>query len=301
MIVDRVPARVTLVKDSISPDGIRLPTWHAEYWRPIHSEVMTHRDFSRNARSSRAVPTEKLLKETPFMPHFMQNRPGMQSLEDMPSTMREQAEKIWYDLARHTQEEVRKLHSLGVHKQWANRPLEWFGYIHTLITSTNLQNFWSLRIHSAAQPELQELAASMKMQLDESEPDQLKPGEWHLPFVDSLRVNGRQCFYMEDSGQRIEIPVMDAQALSVARCARLSYKPFDGQDSLEAEFARFHRLLSDVPPHASPAEHQCSPDTWIEDEDQGYWKHPELHGNLYGWVQYRKTVTGERALDIRRA
>jgi len=301
MLYNEVPAEVKIIADSISPDGIRLPTWHARYWRPIHAEVMTHRDFSRNARSSRAVPTVKLLAEDPFMPHFMQNQPGMQALQEMPEPARKLAEKIWYDLARHTQAEVEKLHELGVHKQWANRPLEWFGWIDVLITSTNLQNFWNLRIHSAAQPELQTMAAMMNKALADSTPQLLRPGEWHMPYVHWTRVRDKQLFWTSDAeGKRYSLTLEEALKLSTARCARLSYKPFDGSDKLSDEFARYDRLITDTPPHATPSEHQCTPDRWIEDEDEGHWEQPLLHGNLYGWVQHRKLIPGERALDIRK-
>ena len=51
----------SIVADSISPTDDRLTTVVLKYPRFIHSEVMTHRLFSRNAASSRAIPIEKML------------------------------------------------------------------------------------------------------------------------------------------------------------------------------------------------------------------------------------------------
>ena len=63
-----------------------LITFALTYWRPIHLEFMTHRVFSRNAQSSRAYPTAKLLEKvrtTPAGPnHWGKNQPGMQAHEE---------------------------------------------------------------------------------------------------------------------------------------------------------------------------------------------------------------------------
>jgi thymidylate synthase ThyX len=182
----RVPGYgVTMIEDSISEEGIRLCTLQLRYPRFIHAELMTHRVFSRNARSSRAVPTSKLLLEPPFMPEFKQNKPGMQAGGDMEDANLKAAMLIWEDLAAYTQNQVRNLHNLGVHKQWANRPLEWFGWIDVLVTSTDWANFFALRIDPGAQPELHLTAKLIKEVMDENKPKLLQPGEWHLPYVDA--------------------------------------------------------------------------------------------------------------------
>lgn len=45
------------------------------------------------------------------------------------------------------------------------------------------------------------------------------------------------------------------------------------------------RLFSykNINSHASPLEHQATPDDFA-----GSWANPHLHGNLNGWIQYRK-------------
>lgn len=284
------PITVNIIKDSIAPDGIRLTTIHARYPRYIHAELMTHRVFSRNARSSRAVPSKTLLAEDMFVPHFMQNMPGMQAKEEMEEGARKAAEEIWHQMAEVCQEGVQMLHGLGVHKQWANRPLEWFGYIDVLITSTDWVNFFHLRDHGDAQPEICELARKMIEAMNSSHPDNLYPGDWHLPYVTDHEL------YKYD----LDI----CKKLSVARCARISYKPFDGDASLEKELDRYEKLVGNTPLHASPAEHQATPDTQVRiparlfwGASQYAWKHPQEHGNFRGWRQYRKMLANEAVFD----
>ena len=60
-----------IVADSINKQGDRITTFLLTYPRFIHSELMTHRMFSRNSASSRAIPFEKMVKdvlENPFIP-----------------------------------------------------------------------------------------------------------------------------------------------------------------------------------------------------------------------------------------
>jgi hypothetical protein len=72
-----------IILDSINAEGIRLTTLHMRYPRMVHSELMTHRVFSRNGRSSRAVPVMTLLAEDHYTPHFLKNKPGMVATEEM--------------------------------------------------------------------------------------------------------------------------------------------------------------------------------------------------------------------------
>ena len=279
-----------IVLDSISPEGIRLPTLHLRYWRPIHAEFMTHRVFTRNGRSSRAVPVVTLLQEEPYLPYFMKNRPGMVATEELSAAEQDQARRIWWDMILACRNGVSQLHALGVHKQWANRPLEWFGYIDVLLTTTDIENFMVLRDDPAAQPEIRDLAQMMKEALAASTPNVLYPDQWHLPYVTDEEL--------------LEHGVEIAKKLSTARCARLSYKPFDGNASIEAEIERFERLIVSRPVHASPAEHQATPDLRILGHEGPYgewrptrWQNRHLHGNFYGWIQHRKTIPHEAVFD----
>lgn len=275
---------VKIILDSISPNNIRLTTFHCRYWRAIHSELMTHRDFSRNARSSRAVPSLTLLTEDIFVPQFGMNKRGMQSEILASPELQDRWASQWTELAEICRSFVQNWQDEGMHKQWANRPLEWFGWIDVLITSVRWENFWALRISEYAQPEFNALAVAMKAEMELSKPQLLYPGDWHLPYISPA----------EHEDPRFGIELL--RKLSVARCARLSYTPFDGEANLDAELKRYNSLVVSRPVHASPAEHQATPDTGVRAPfatSAMKWNNPQLHGNLTGWRQYRKMLPHE--------
>jgi thymidylate synthase ThyX len=63
--------KAKIVADSISPQGHRITTMLLTFPRFILAELNTHRVFSRNSASSRAIPFEKMVKmveEDPFIP-----------------------------------------------------------------------------------------------------------------------------------------------------------------------------------------------------------------------------------------
>lgn len=280
---------VQIVADSISVhDRIRLTTMQLHYWRPIHAELMTHRVFSRNARSSRAVPVATLLKETPYFPQFQYNQPGMQAADVLDNDHMVQAHAVWQRMIDACRNGCAELHDIGVHKQWANRPLEWFGWIDVLVTSTDWANWFELRDHGDAAPEIHELAHLMGEALEDNNLNvaELWPGDWHLPYI-----------LPEEPGSSEELKL-----LSTARCARLSYKPFDGNADYEKEQERYNKLVGSRPVHASPAEHQATPDYKFDiDLGKGQfirtWAQPTKHGNFTGWIQNRKEIPHEAVMD----
>lgn len=279
--------KAQVIADSVSTDGIRLTTMQLRYWRPIHSELMTHRVFSRNARSSRAVPVTVLLSEDIYLPHFMQNKRGMQSTDEVDDQLRLRWEQEWISLAQTTRDYVAKWGEEGMHKQWANRPLEWFGWIDVLVTSTDWQNFWDLRCHRDAQPDFKFLAELMRTAYEESLPKHLRLDEWHLPYITDEEIK--------------TLPLEELQRVSSARCARLSYKPFDGNSTYEAELKRYDLLVGSAPVHASPTEHIATPDFKVtfevgKSKIHG-WANESSHGNFHGWRQFRKSIPNECGLD----
>lgn len=88
-----------VLADSVSPHGVRLLTVEMTYPRIIHSEQMTHRVFSRNSASTRAIPLKNQivnLIENPFVPEkFGINQPGMQSFQHLAGKKYEEAVEIW--------------------------------------------------------------------------------------------------------------------------------------------------------------------------------------------------------------
>ncbi len=272
--------KVEIICDSVAPSGARITTFSLTYPRFIHAELMTHRMFSRNAGSSRAIPLKKQIEymksEYAKPAYFMSNQKGMQGKAKLPKDAESKAQAIWYMAMQDAIKHAEALGlpedegGLGVHKQYCNRLLEPYMFINVLVTSTNYSNFFHLRDHPDAQPEIQLLAKEMKKQYNASKPEKLREGEWHLPYVTEEDKNK-----LTHSEQIVK---------SVACSARVSYKTFDGQSpSLESCQRIYDKLLESQPIHASPAEHQAMA---LSD--------PNIRsGNLQGWQQYRKTLKGE--------
>jgi hypothetical protein len=259
-----------VVEDSIYEGGKRLVTMQLKYQRFIHAELMTHRVFSRNASSSRAIPVAKMLQqvyEEPAMPvEWGKNQPGMQSRELLSAEDTECAKSSWLAAAKMAAGAAEALMETGVHKQIANRLLEPFQWIHVVVTATEWDNFFALRDHPDAQPEIRELARAMKAAMVASTPRQLGDGEWHLPYV--LQP------------ERETLSLAEQIACSVARCARVSYLRHDHtMPTLINDVDLHDKLVLANPPHMSPTEHQATPtmDTGKE-------------ANLRGWMQYRRQI-----------
>jgi hypothetical protein len=268
-----------IIADSKYPGGPRLTTMSLTYPRVVHAEFMTHRVFSRNASSSRAIPVTKMIQsviDNPFIPvHWGKNQKGMQADQEVDAATAAEAEAIWLDLRDKCVEACRKLTNLGIHKQIANRPLEWCGHISVVVTSTEWNNFFALRYHGKAQPEIMHLAKAAWAAYRGSEPRQVPrthhgdPWFWHLPYVlDSERSE----------------PIKELLKRSTARCARVSYLNHDGTNpDADKDRALFATLVDDVPPHMSPAEHQGFPATSPD----------VVSGNFTGWIQHRKLIPNE--------
>lgn len=284
-----------IVADSVSPQGRRLTTVKCVYPWFIHGEVMTHRVFSRNASSNRAVPTAKLLAEVRdpalrAVPSFsVVNAPGMQG--GRPTTKEESCamELTWAQAAKDAAERAEVLTFLGAAKQDVNRLLMPFTHARVLISSTEWDNFFGLRLHRDAQPEVRRLAQAIWEARVKSEPAKLTPGQWHLPYIQHEEV-----FFSTD-----ELSATDVRLrCSVARCARVSYESFETgrRSTVEEDLKLYDRLVGSQPMHASPAEHQATPDALTDLYDRygvPVWEHPHEHGNFKGWRQWRKMLHGE--------
>ena len=257
-----------IVADSVSQQDVRLCTLQLRYPKFIHGEFMTHRAFSRNASSSRAIPVERLIQDVlddPAMPVFWgKNRPGMQATEPMQAWEEDEAVEAWLRARDAAVAHARRLASMGVHKQLVNRVIEPWCHINVVVTATDWANFFALRCHPDAQPEMRVLAEAMRDVLAASTPKPLRLGEWHLPFVnnDEWR-NWPPDLVVGGDGYSGEECNANLVKLSVARCARVSYLTHDGKTpDVEADLALYERLVGSTPLHASPAEHQATPDEW---------------------------------------
>lgn len=238
-----------------------LITFVARYWRPIHSEVMTHRKFSRNASSSRAIPTAKLLEQVRTKPgtpiHWGLNQPGMQADEECTAHVTDPftgemlvREEAWERAASQAAGWAEAFADAGYHKQIVNRLIEPFSFITVVITSTDWDNWYSLRAHADAQPEIRDVAETMLKLVGDVPLRTVHQGPlaqartWHLPFISMY--------------ERQNFPVKDLLAMSAARCARVSYLTHDKQNpTFEADDVLYRRLVASKPLHASPLEHQA--------------------------------------------
>lgn len=260
---------VAIIADSIAPNGKRLITWELTYPRFIHAELMTHRVFSRNAASSRAIPNKKLrskIAKNPVVPlSFGANQKGMQAGVELSGWRRKLAEKIW-SIARWPNLFFSWILGslLGVHKQTANRLVESHMAITVLVTATEFDNWFRLRTNENAQPEIRWVAEQMQVLYREHKPKQLAMGDWHLPFIGDDDV-----MYSEDEKKRI----------SVARCARVSYLTHDGRRNYQEDVRLADALAKNG--HWSPYEHVAQ----AQPEGVFSWS-----GNFCGWHQYREDV-----------
>lgn len=297
-----------VIADSVSNEGIRLTTMQLKYPRFIHSEMMTHRVFSRNASSSRAIPVSKqieMIREEPALPiYWGSNKPGMQAGEELEGENLEKVKDEWLFHRDRAINSVRVLIDRGLHKQLANRLLEPWSHIHVVVTATEWDNFYALRRHPDAQPEMHALADAMWEAQQASTPYALEVGDWHLPYVD-IEDEELNDYSNNAYNQGLEKSVMSIPLkCSVARCARVSYVKHDGQTpSIKDDLTLYDRLVSRHPIHASPAEHQATPDVLLNpaglhsSNPPNAWQSPMAHGNFNGWVQYRKTLDNENITD----
>jgi thymidylate synthase ThyX len=296
-----------VLADSRSPAGYRLTTLEATFPRFVLAEFNTHRVFSRNSASSRAIPIAKQLRrvlEEPYVPiEFGSNQPGMQAGPPLAGEKLETAEAEWlrarddavrrvlrliaapdafgpdedlFEVLGRVEEAIRDKSQpaawLNVHKQVANRLLEPFMWHTVIVTATEWGNFWNLRCHPDAQPEIRLIAERMRAAAEASEPAELDWDEWHLPLVGP-----------EDREQVASID--DLVKISAGRCARVSYLTHAGKRDLDADVQLHDRLLESG--HMSPLEHPARPLSEAE-LAEGEWS-----GNFRGWFSYRKGISGE--------
>lgn len=251
-----------------------LYTVECRYWRAIHSEVMTHRVFSRNASSSRAIPVRKVLKQVwsdPAGPtHWGLNQPGMQASKQATGFKRKVAKVVWRLAGKMACVASWSLMELGIHKQVANRLLEPWQYISVIITATDWDNFFALRLHPDAQPEIKELAEAIEWSMGLVHIQQLKRNEWHLPYVDLS-------YY--DQASDVEA----AKQVSAARCARVSYLTHDGKKANIHSDLKLASMLQKSK-HMSPFEHQAKPG----------WRGTTKYANLTGWMSQRYLMENQK-------
>jgi hypothetical protein len=311
----------SIVAHSINVWGDEVVTYRLHYPRFIHAEFMTHRMFSRNASSSRAIPVKTVLDQVerkPAMPiHWGKNQAGMQADGELNSdviipghlvdwknqimlaaTM--SREGAWEEAAGEAAHIAKAMMDAGYHKQVVNRLLEPFQFMNVVMSATDMENFFYLRDHTDADPNIAELARVMREAKLHSMPQVLRYGEWHTPYVRNMRTGDGTLRYFDGD---TELTAEQAQKVSASCAAQASYRKLDS--TIEKAISIYDRLVVSEPIHASPFEHVATPfdehevmvrnrakallrDEGIDGFDQVMYK-----GNFKGWTQLRKMFPNE--------
>lgn len=297
----------------------RITTYEIDYPRFIHGELMTHRAGSKNSSSSRAVPISKAIqniRDNTAMPiHWGRHQRGMQAEEEQDATVTIRTEKGVFNLSREDAWLYGRDSALALaaefgeskyHKQIVNRLTEPYQMMKVVFTATEFDNFFNLRCHRDAQPEIQELANLMYLARAKSKPVELENGEYHLPYI--TPEIWEQCVIKAKNSDSEETAMDIALRLSASCCAQVSYRTTD--TSVDKANKIYKMLIESEPMHASPLEHQARPVTFDDQEDfhikpvhehiplthldryGNYWS-----GNLKNWVQYRHEIPNNTCHD----
>lgn len=276
-----------IIADTKNPYNLdaRITTFEVYAPRFLLAEVNTHGVLAKSAASSRAIPVKKrieMVRDHGFVPSaFGKNKPGMQATETIAD--QDAASYFWNNSMQYACLMAEALAKSDVHKQHANRVLEPYAYYHGVITATEWDNFYKLRLHPDAQPEFRELAEKMKEAYDASI---ARVDEFHMPYV--------------SEEEQASTNLADAFMVSSARCARVSYKTFDGRVSTLAEDLELCKKLIDGG-HMSPFDHPASCDTVRKEDDDSYvWQNPDMHRRFWGWISERAVMEDNMGIQSRR-
>lgn len=214
------------------------------------------------------------VREDPFIPHYWgKNQKGMQANSEVSSEDQDHAKSEWVEASLSAIGVAKALADLGIHKQITNRLLEPFMWHTVIVTATEYENFFALRCHPDAQPEIRRIAEMMRELYKNSTPEFRDFGGWHLPLI------------QDDETDVFKLGIESAKKISAGRCARVSYLTHDGKRDPQADIELCERLHSSG--HMSPLEHVATP---VKSED--------FIGNFKGWKQFRKELVGEAVFKV---
>ena len=240
-----------VIADSLSPDNVRLTTMRLRFPRFVLAELNTHRVFSRNAASSRAIPIQTRITEVmtaPVLPYeWGAASRHMAATEPILPILASRASAAWLSARDAAVDAATALQQLGVHKQVVNRLLEPFAWVDVILSGTDWASFFTLRCAPEAQPEIRHLACLMREAYEQSLPRICGYGTWHIPLLSEDELDTIPSF-------------QDALLIAAGRIARVSYN--GRSNTLEADLALAHRLRASG--HWSPFEHVAvaSPDRY---------------------------------------
>ena len=277
-----MPMSVKIVADSLNvATGDRITTVELLCPQPLWGEFLTHRLFSRNAGSGRAVPIKRF-RETvladPYVPaSWKAAQKGMGATKDMSDDDQRLAKVIWSGLLSECASANERLERMGVCKKQANNAMRPFYMVPAVVTATEWRNFLKLRTNrETVEPDMYLMSVELERLMKESKPVELRPGEWHLPYVtagDMLRLEE-------------EPSMISACRLSAGRCAGVSFFRH-GVDREPEDSIKLCRDTLESNGHWSPLEHPAM-------------ALPErvMVGNFVGWWQFRKAFRSEDGGDV---
>lgn len=314
--------RARKLADSISLDGVRVTTIEATFPRFILAEINTHRVFSRNSASSRAIPPERIIERIwadPFIPEtFNQRVKGMGVGKKLDEKAQAKCIDAWITARDASIRSAHELIRADVDKSRINRLLEPWMWHTAIITSTEWENFFALRCPDGdkidfdfpAQPEFQQIAILMRAAMDVGSATVLQDGEWHRPMVD-VNVDGDE-IYKAFKGENDAFYTDALNRLASRRLARVSFDKHTEAELVAASIDKAGQLVGSG--HFSPTEHVCRPLTEedirdpergakimvpaseVVEQDGNLWTpNPATawSGNLRGFWQYRKEFAHE--------
>lgn len=268
-----------VIADSIGPSGVRLTTLEVTYPLFVHAEHLRHRSFSLSVASNRAIPTRKILEQvikSPVVPvRFGKNQPGMSAREELVGWRFWLARRLWLAARWPAVVLAWLLLKVGLHKQIANRILGPWQWVTLLVTGTDWDNFFALRCHPDAQPEIRVIAEMMRKAMENQVPTTLRSGDWHLPLIGISE--GCDIFRAHASAEAAHQTLC---MISAARCARVTLLNHGKAYTAAEEIAKAETLIRSG--HLSPTEHQAQA---LPDDRRV--------SNLRGWKSFRATIPNE--------
>lgn len=318
-----------VIADSIAKNGKRITTFELEYNRFIHSEMMTHGALVKNSSSSRAIPIGKMIEQIKLNPstpiYWGKTQSGMQAKEELTYSELKRVKELWEVAKDNAMTRATQMSLNECHKQIANRVTEPFQMIKVVCTATDFDNFFNLRIHPDAQPEILMLAYLMYKAMQQSTPMLLNQGEWHLPYIERERDEQGEIKYFvyntdEDPTSEaygyqyyMSLTLEQAQKTSCSCCAQVSYRKSD--NSIEKADKIHDMLIKADVLHASPFAHLATPiefdltnrvltnlpfepETWEQGITHVTKDGVLCSGNLQGWVQYRQLIPNNTCWDF---
>lgn len=317
--------KAKVLAHSINIHGVEMVTLEIEYPRYILAELNTHKGLEKNSSSSRAIPFNAMIgniQENMAMPlYWGKNISGMQAKEELDHETVDLAKKAWEEAYGSVLDHAFWLNDHAkLHKQTINRLTEPFQMMKTVITGTDWDNFFNLRIHPDAQPEFCMLAYKILMAIKESRKNKnaiyLQKGEWHLPYVSRYRVQtgrgkGQLEYYLgeinTDTYQVLSLE--DAIKISASCTAQTSYRKND--ETLEKAEKVFNMLIGADVLHASPFGHLGTPIEQYEERNHSFdpetWDAGITHvnrkgqlcsANLRTYIQYRHLIENNTCWDF---